>query len=74
MFYSAEKYKDGTSIIFGHYSFGVVPLISIPNYEALEEFIQLLESARACPEQGRRDTKTQIPDVFKKGFENGSNS
>jgi len=57
--YSAEKFNNGSVIIFGHYSFGVVPLIVFGTQDDLNEFIILLQSAQ---------DKTKVPEAFMKAF------
>jgi len=57
--YSAEKFINGSTIIFGHYSFGVVPLMMFTNQDDLSKFILLLQSAQDI---------TEVPEVFKRAF------
>jgi hypothetical protein len=57
MTYSIEKFPMGGCVVFGHYSFGVVPLISLPNSKEIDDFIELLKSAQV-----------QVPDSFKNAF------
>ena len=60
MIYSAEKFPNGSSIVFGHYSFGIVPLIAFPTQEDLSQFILLLKSC---------EDKIEIPETFRKAFD-----
>ena len=60
MFYSAERYEDGSSCIFMHASFGVIPLIMFGDQTTLGRFIIMLQSCQ---------DKIEIPDAFKKAFE-----
>ena len=59
MIYSTEKFTNGSVIVFGHYSFGIIPLIMFPSQDDLGKFIMLLQS---CQE------KVEIPEVFKRAF------
>ncbi len=59
MFYSLEKYQDGSSIVFGHYSFGVIPLIAFASRIQLREFIDLLGYGLV----------SDIPDAFRQAFD-----
>jgi len=58
MFYSIEKYKDGSVIVFGHYSFGIMPLMMFADQEQLRKFIDLLEYSLV----------SDIPPAFRKAF------
>jgi len=58
---SAEKCANGTIAVFGHYSFGIVPLMVFASQEELSKFIILLQSCQV---------KQDVPQAFKKAFEN----
>ena len=60
MIYSVERFSNDSCIVFGHYSFGVVPLISFPTLDDLDKFIILLQSCQQ---------KTEIPEEFLRAFD-----
>ncbi len=54
-----EKYPDGTIVLFGRFSWGIIPLIIFLNDEEAHQFIKLFE----------RSLVLDIPAVFKNAFD-----
>jgi len=71
--YSAERFPDGTVIIFFHCLFGVVPYIQLTQDE-LVKFIEMLGDCvdlekLARQSKGGISFEGEIPEVFKKAFD-----
>jgi len=58
MFYSLEKFPDGSFIVFGHFSFGIMPLIAFAKRTQLQQFINLLQDGLVV----------DIPLIFREAF------
>ena len=60
--YSAEKFPDGSVVIFLHCRYGVVPYVWIRNQVELEKVVIMLQ-----------ECQTKVPDVFREAMDGNCN-